>query len=500
MSKFLPFEEALVVARSLKLASMREWYMWCKEGMRPTYLPSNPRQAYKDAGWQGWVHWLGTSNQGKPTVPFLPFAEALVVARSLNLASSTEWSVWCKEGMRPAYLPASPNQTYKESGWQGWVHWLGSSGITKPSKFAPFGQALAFAQSLGLASQKEWKVWCKEGRRPANVPSDPCKTYKGAGWQGWVHWLGSSDLKPPSIGITKASKFGPFDQALAFARSLGLASKAEWKLWCKRGMRPVTVPSGPDQTYKDGGWQGWVHWLGSSDIKKPSKPAQFLPFAQALAVMQSLGLGSQKEWHAWCKAGKRPATVPSNPHTFYKDAGWQGYGHWLGTGNTRNTTPFLPFAEALDVARSLNLASKMEWSVWCKEGMRPAYLPSTPNQTYKDGGWQGWGHWLGTGNIKRGTQQFLDFYEALLVARALRLTSSTEWRAWCKSGARPANVPANPEQVYVHDGWMGYTHWLCHANLDPPAAPAAAQPPRKRAAPTGTCSTVDRSQGKRRRR
>jgi len=32
------------------------------------------------------------------------------------------------------------------------VHWLGSSGIEKERKFAPFAQALAMPQSLGLAN------------------------------------------------------------------------------------------------------------------------------------------------------------------------------------------------------------------------------------------------------------------------------------------------------------------------------------------------------------
>jgi len=29
--------------------------------------------------------------------------------------------------------------------------------------------------------------------------------------------------------------------------------------------------------------------------------------------------------------------------------------------------------------------------------MRPAGVPSAPDRVYKDGGWQGWGHWIGTG-------------------------------------------------------------------------------------------------------
>ena len=160
-------------------------------------------------GWQGWVHWLGSSDLKPP--PFLPFDEALAVAQSLGLASSREWEVWCKEGMRPPNVPSDPPKFHKDNGWQGWVHWLGSSNIEKPSKFAPFGQALTFAQSLNLANRTEWHQWCKGGTRPPNMPSNPDKTHKDGGWRGWGHWLGAGNQ------AEKAMQFLPFGEALAVA-------------------------------------------------------------------------------------------------------------------------------------------------------------------------------------------------------------------------------------------------------------------------------------------
>ena len=129
-------------------------------------------------------------------------------------------------------------------------------------------------------------------------------------------------------------------------------------------------------------------------------------------------------------------------------------------------------------------------------------MPSHPNTTYKDGGWQGWGRWLGTGNqpTKAKGQKFLPFDEALRAARHLRLVSSAKWRLWCKSGARPANMPARPDQAHVHDGWMGWAHFLHHANLDAAAAPAETpQPNRKRAAASTRKGTARNRAGKRRR-
>ena len=105
--------------------------------------------------------------------------------------------------------------------------------------------------------------------------------------------------------------------------------------------------------------------------------SKFLPYVESLAVAQSLGLASSTEWYAWGKEGMRPANVPGAPHKAYKHDGWQGWGHWLGTGN-QLTKQFLPFDEALAIARSLGLASQFEWKVWSKEGMRPPNVPSHP--------------------------------------------------------------------------------------------------------------------------
>ena len=269
-------------------------------------------------------------------------------------------------------------------------------------------------------------------------------------------------------------------------------------------MRPPNMPSAPNTVYRDHGWQGWGHWLGTSNCNLVTK--QFLPFDEALAVARSLNLANAREWTAWSKEGLRPRNVPSAPNKVYEDHGWQGWGHWLGTGNIQNgDQQFLPFDEALAMARSFGLAGmsgSKEWRAWCKEGMRPRNMPADPNRVYKDHGWQGWGHWLGTGSQRPRATQFLEFGEALRVARSLRLNTSSEWKAWCRSGARPANVPANPDQFYVHDGWLGWEQWLHHANLDGAAAPAPAVPrPTSKRAAAGCAGTASgKGRGKRRRR
>ena len=55
----MPFEDALLLARSLELKNKREWVVWCKSEARGANMPCDPRNAYKDDGWLGYGHWLG---------------------------------------------------------------------------------------------------------------------------------------------------------------------------------------------------------------------------------------------------------------------------------------------------------------------------------------------------------------------------------------------------------------------------------------------------------
>ena len=165
---------------------------------------------------------------------------------------------------------------------------------------------------------------------------------------------------------------------------------------------------------------------------------------------------------------------------------------------------FLPFTEAAAVARALQLASAKEWTVWSKSGARPGNVPSHPDRAYKRDGWAGWPHWLGLGlgaglgtpsdSVKQaraqpaardasprgrrgGAATFLPFTEAMAFARALTLSSKTEWELWRKSGARPSSIPSNPPIFYKHHGWQGWGHWL---GTDAPTGGLEVPPPAKK--------------------
>ncbi|CAD7960406.1 unnamed protein product [Amoebophrya sp. A120] len=68
----------------------------------------------------------------------------------------------------------------------------------------------------------------------------------------------------------------------------------------------------------------------SSRAPRRSRQTDFLCFEDAREVVRSLQLKSWREWLEWIKSGSRPAGIPSDPRTFYRSTGWNGFPDWLG--------------------------------------------------------------------------------------------------------------------------------------------------------------------------
>jgi superfamily II DNA or RNA helicase len=321
----------------------------------------------------------------------------------------------------------------------------------------PFEEARTFAHSLGLKSGQEWQYWAKSEARPDDIPAYPDSTYKNKGWIGWGDWLGTGTIAPCN------RTYRPFDEARAYVHSLGLNSRDKWAAWTKSRDKPDDIPANPCQVYKHKGWVSVGDWLGTGTIAPFQRT--FRPFEEARSYVRSLGFKSKNEWQAWSKSDARPDDIPGTPPQVYKDKGWAGWGDWLGTGNqaTFNRT-FRPFEEARSYVRSLGFKSKSEWQVWSKSDARPDNIPANPPQVYKDKGWVGWGDWFGTGIIAPQNRIYRPFEEARTYVRSLGLKSVTEWRSWCKSGARPEDIPGNPPQIYKRNGWIGWGDWLGTGN------------------------------------
>jgi hypothetical protein len=126
-------------------------------------------------------------------------------------------------------------------------------------------------------------------------------------------------------------------------------------------------------------------------------------------------------------------------------------------GHYRN---WMPFEEARAFVRQLNLKNGIDWLDYIESGNFPTNIPKTPQQVYKDKGWNGFGDWLGNGAVQTQKREYLSFKDARRFARLLHLKQYKDWSKYCKSGLKPSNIPSAPDHVYKKQGWAGMYDWL----------------------------------------
>jgi len=119
---------------------------------------------------------------------------------------------------------------------------------------------------------------------------------------------------------------------------------------------------------------------------------------------------------------------------------------------------WMPFEEARAFAQSLSLKNVRQWEN--NRNRIPKNIPKSPNIAYHNLGWVSWGDWLGNGMISDWKKTWLPYDQAKLIINKLNLKSEKEWRAFCKSGQKPLNIPSTPSSAYKNKGWESMGEWL----------------------------------------
>lgn len=323
---WMPFEEAREFVRSQKLKNLKEWTKFYQSRDRRFDLPTIPQIVYKNQGWIDLPDFLGNNQLSDRFRTFLNFDEAKKIAQSLKLKNVNEWRVYCKSDKKPINMPASPHKTYKNTGWISYGDWLGSGTISNFNiEYLPFIKARKYVQSLKLKSTAEWFNYCKSVNRNPNIPTNPNVIYKNSGWVNMGDFLGNGKI------ANQLRKYRSYEDAKLFVHKLGLKKISEWLHYSKSENKPKDIPANPSVVYKNKGWKGNGDWLGTGTVA--SFLRVFRPFKDARIFVRSLKLKNDVEWKLYCKSGKKPSDIPSEPKKVYKDKGYLNLGDWLGTGN-----------------------------------------------------------------------------------------------------------------------------------------------------------------------
>jgi superfamily II DNA or RNA helicase len=265
--EFLPFKEAREFVRSLGLKTYEGWNAYSASGKRPSNIPSSPHRVYGNE-WEGYGDFLGTGKLGRNR-KFLSFEEAREFVRSLGLKTYEGWNAYCQSGRKPNNVPSSPIRVYKQ--WAGIGDWLG---IGK-TRFRSFRAARRFVRDLGLRNHKEWRDYCRSGKKPNDIPVSPDHTYE-KNWAGYGDFLGTGKI------ANKNRRFLPFKEAREYVRRLGFKSKKDWDAYAVSKAKPGNIPYAPWQVYRRE-WLGHSDWLGNLGLGNRWTPRAIEAYLKSIA-------------------------------------------------------------------------------------------------------------------------------------------------------------------------------------------------------------------------
>ena len=449
LSKFhwMEFEKARLFIHKIGLKNQKEWNIYCKSGKKPKNIPQSPKSVYKDSGWISLGDWLGNGNIATKHKNFRPYNQAVKYLIHLELKSESEYRKI--KDLLPTDIPRSPYNAYKHRGWVSWGHYLSTGNIApQDRKFMTYNEAVKFNKKNGIESQSIYKKY-RLANNVKRLPSNPNSTYKNNGWTTWGEFLGTKAIAPFN------KKFISYQKAKEYAISKGFNTSKDWQEHIKRGEKPDNIPASPGHNYPNE-WEGWELFFGKEKIRN----IDYLLFKKARTFVRKLNLKTQSDWKKYCNSGNKPHNIPANPSRTYRSKGWTNLGDWLGTNSVANQNIiFISYNEAKAFVHKLKLPNQKAWNDYRKSEGKPSNIPSCPNRTYK-GDWEGWGEFLGNGNISPHRKSFLDYKDAKLIVSKLNIKSGREWRVFSSSGQRPSNIPSQPEVKYKNKGWKGWKDFL----------------------------------------
>jgi hypothetical protein len=230
------FIQARKFVHTLALKNQDDWCIFVKSGKKPNDIPADPYYAYKGKGWESWGDWLGTDCIASYNREFRGFTKAKEFVRKLGLANRKQWSKYSISGNRPKDIPSNPDKVYIKE-WQGWGDWLGTGSIaTHERQYMRFTDAKKYVAKQGIKTTKEWRKFCKSGKKPTDIPTGPSRVYKKE-WQGWGDWLGTGSVAPQN------RQFRSFEDARRFVHTVGLKKEDDWNEFRKSGKKPIDIDS-----------------------------------------------------------------------------------------------------------------------------------------------------------------------------------------------------------------------------------------------------------------
>lgn len=215
-----------------------------------------------------------------------------------------------------------------------------------------------------------------------------------------------------------------YEEAKKIVMDNGVKTMVEYKAIYKK----LGLPTYPDYSYKNKGWENWPNFLGRGKKVYPS-------YEEAKKIAMKNGVRTQTDYmNIYSVLG-----LPSNPSYTYKNEGWTNWFEFLG----REKKVYPSYEEAKKIVNKKCILNRVQYYSVCKNNC----LPSTPDRYYLDKGWTNWTEFFG-GEKK----VYPSYEEALRIVQNEGLQNMKDYRKQCKE----LGLPTNPATFYKNNGWTDY--------------------------------------------
>ncbi|MBJ9920663.1 integrase repeat-containing protein [Burkholderia cenocepacia] len=329
--------------------------------------------------------------------------------------------------------------------------------------------ASAWAQAQGIMTKDEWDARAKMDDWPTDIPKCPQSVvaYKGQ-WKGFKSFLGvsawSGGLSRPELalkhGLQSVLDLVPGQRAVVdpadgervlfldlLDRSRRLAIEYDGRHWHK-GEAPYVRDAEKSLRLTAAGW---------SVIRVREAPLALLNPTWDVAVQPPRG----NYWSVIEAVLRHMARLIAEGHL--QDDGLseridEALNVPLPPDAFRHVEPVpkWSYVDAKAWVQPMGIKTEDEWRMLTRSGQLPPEMPGNPPSAYPDL-WEGWGTFLGTGNVYNGDREFCTLVEASMWAQAQRVRSQRAWQAL--GDRRPSNIPSNPQTIYKSE-WQGWGRFL----------------------------------------
>lgn len=277
-SNSLPFPEARAYMHKQNLKSQRDWQKWCKDGNRPSFIPSNPDKVYEANGWLGFSDFLGNDNKSgqQRRAELKSVHETGEYVKTLGLKNQKEWEYYDKN-LLPSWVPRDPYSVYKDDpDWKngGISSWLGTtnkSGKQLKENMVSYEELCEIISGMNFKNVDAYREWAK--LQPDHIPSNP---HLLDGWTDWPTFLKNGQVHKNTI------VWEDFYVARDKVRAQKIKSTDEWHELCKTGFcTENNIPTNPwnCKQYK-GQFTTFGDWVGDYSVWTKKAVIAFLKSLQ----------------------------------------------------------------------------------------------------------------------------------------------------------------------------------------------------------------------------